>query len=108
MAVSNVWRLNSNTLSFQLSGPLPYDAELLEPQHSLLRYVLEQTYSRELVCTMLGLNKQVRLLMRLQVRSTSLEYLPVALCYILERTYSRGLVCTMLGLNKQVRLYSHR
>ena len=59
MAVSNVWRLNSNTLSFQLSGPLPYDAELLEPQHGLLRYVLEQTYSRELVCTMLGLNKQV-------------------------------------------------
>ena len=60
MAVSNVWRLNSSTLSFQLSGPLPYDAELLEPQQGLLRYVLEQTYSRELVCTMLGLNKQVR------------------------------------------------
>lgn len=59
MAVSNVWRLNSQTLSFQLNGPLPYDQELLEPQTGLLRYVLEQTYSRELVCTMLGLNKQV-------------------------------------------------
>ncbi|KAL8625637.1 hypothetical protein ACOMHN_043912 [Nucella lapillus] len=82
MAVSNVWRLNSSTLSFQLSGPLPYDAELLEPQHGLLRYVLEQTYSRELVCTMLGLNKQG----------------------LVEETYSRELVCTMLGLNKQVRL----
>ncbi|KAK7100374.1 mediator of RNA polymerase II transcription subunit 23-like isoform X2 [Littorina saxatilis] len=60
MAVSNVWRLNSTSLSFQLSGPLPYDQELLEPQYGLLRYVLEQTYSRELVCTMLGLNKQAK------------------------------------------------
>ncbi|PVD23184.1 hypothetical protein C0Q70_16447 [Pomacea canaliculata] len=60
MAISNVWRLNSQTLRFQLNGPLPYDQELLEPQTGLLRYVLEQTYSRELVCTMLGLNKQAK------------------------------------------------
>ncbi|KAK7495937.1 hypothetical protein BaRGS_00012927 [Batillaria attramentaria] len=60
MAVSNVWRLNSQTLSFMLNGPLPYDQELSRPQKELLRYVLEQTYSRELVCTMLGLNKQAK------------------------------------------------
>ena len=59
MAVGNVWRLTSSSLSFHLSGPLPYDQELQEPQTALLRYVLEQNYSRELVCTMLGLNKQV-------------------------------------------------
>lgn len=34
--------------------------ELFEPQTGLLRYVLEQPYSREMVCNMLGLNKQVR------------------------------------------------
>lgn len=33
--------------------------ELHEPQTSLLKYVLEQSYSRELVCSMLGVSKQV-------------------------------------------------
>ncbi|TMS12304.1 Mediator of RNA polymerase II transcription subunit 23 [Larimichthys crocea] len=32
--------------------------DLFEPQTGLLRYVLEQPYSREMVCNMLGLNKQ--------------------------------------------------
>eukprot|EP00058_Branchiostoma_floridae_P008048 XP_002593536.1 hypothetical protein BRAFLDRAFT_88529 [Branchiostoma floridae] len=32
--------------------------ELFEPQTGLLRYVLEQPYSRDMVCNMLGLNKQ--------------------------------------------------
>ncbi|KAG9347480.1 hypothetical protein JZ751_005047 [Albula glossodonta] len=35
---------------------LPVD--LFEPQTGLLRYVLEQPYSRDMVCNMLGLNKQ--------------------------------------------------
>lgn len=39
---------------------LPQD--LFEPQTGLLRYVLEQPYSRDMVCNMLGLNKQVHLL----------------------------------------------
>nr|KAG5705861.1 hypothetical protein BaRGS_030751 [Batillaria attramentaria] len=38
----------TQTLSFMLNGPLPYDQELSRPQKELLRYVLEQTYSREL------------------------------------------------------------
>ena len=33
--------------------------ELYEAQTRLLRYVLEQPYSRDMVCNMLGLNKQV-------------------------------------------------
>lgn len=55
----NPWRLDSATLKLSLKGSLPYDRELLEPQTRLLRYVLEQPYSRDMVCSMLGLQKQV-------------------------------------------------
>lgn len=43
---------------FALKGTLPYESELLEKQTGLLRYVLEQPYSRDMVCGMLGLQKQ--------------------------------------------------
>lgn len=46
--------------------------DLFEPQTGLLRYVLEQPYSREMVCNMLGLNKQVRLILHLCRCSASL------------------------------------
>uniref|UniRef100_A0A4W5JGJ3 Mediator of RNA polymerase II transcription subunit 23 n=1 Tax=Hucho hucho TaxID=62062 RepID=A0A4W5JGJ3_9TELE len=36
---------------------LPQD--LIEPQTGLLRYVLKQPYSRDMVCNMLGFNKQL-------------------------------------------------
>ena len=36
-----------------------YLQETLEPQSSLLRYVLQQPYSRDMVGSMLGLSKQV-------------------------------------------------
>ncbi|KAJ8687549.1 hypothetical protein QAD02_023343 [Eretmocerus hayati] len=53
------WVLDRNTLQFALKGSLPYDADLMKPQTDLLRYVLEQPYSRDMVCSMLGLqNKQ--------------------------------------------------
>ncbi|XP_012943009.1 mediator of RNA polymerase II transcription subunit 23 [Aplysia californica] len=58
MVASNVWKLNRTTLKFSLNGPLPYNGELQEAQTNLLRYVLEQPYSRELVCNMLELNIQ--------------------------------------------------
>lgn len=58
VATSNVWRLNPNNLRFTLNGPLPYTKEVQEPQSSLLRYVLQQPYSRDMVGSMLGLNKQ--------------------------------------------------
>ncbi|KDR22950.1 mediator of RNA polymerase II transcription subunit 23 isoform X2 [Zootermopsis nevadensis] len=54
----NPWKLDPSTLKFSLKGNLPYDRELLEPQTGLLRYVLEQPYSRDMVCSMLGLQKQ--------------------------------------------------
>lgn len=53
------WKLDPTTLKFTLKAILPYDKELLEPQTELLRYVLEQPYSRDMVCNMLGLVKQV-------------------------------------------------
>lgn len=60
LSTGNVWRLNSTSLRFPLNGPLPYDKALSEAQTGLLRYVLEQPYSRDMVGSMLGLNKQVK------------------------------------------------
>uniref|UniRef100_A0A3Q4I764 Mediator of RNA polymerase II transcription subunit 23 n=1 Tax=Neolamprologus brichardi TaxID=32507 RepID=A0A3Q4I764_NEOBR len=57
-AICNSWKLDPSTLRFPLRGMLPFDKDLFEPQTGLLRYVLEQPYSREMVCNMLGLNKQ--------------------------------------------------
>ncbi|OWR46814.1 mediator of RNA polymerase II transcription subunit 23 isoform X1 [Danaus plexippus] len=54
----NPWRLDPTTLKFSLKGNLPYDDELLKPQISLLRHVLQQPYSRDMMCSMLGLQKQ--------------------------------------------------
>lgn len=41
-----------------LKGNLPYDADEVGPQIGLLRYVLQQLYSKEMVCSMLNLQKQ--------------------------------------------------
>ncbi|XP_048106556.1 mediator of RNA polymerase II transcription subunit 23 [Alosa alosa] len=57
-AICNSWKLDPTTLRFPLKGMLPYDKDLFDPQTGLLRYVLEQPYSRDMVCNMLGLNKQ--------------------------------------------------
>lgn len=56
---TNPWRLDPNTLKFTtLKGNLPYDSDLTQPQIGLLRYVLQQLYSKEMVCSMLNLQKQ--------------------------------------------------
>ncbi|XP_059618578.1 mediator of RNA polymerase II transcription subunit 23 [Phlebotomus argentipes] len=54
----NPWRLDRNTLKFTLKGILPYDTDLLQPQTGLLRFVLEQPYSKDMVCSILNLQKQ--------------------------------------------------
>ncbi|KPI96136.1 PREDICTED: mediator of RNA polymerase II transcription subunit 23 [Papilio xuthus] len=54
----NPWRLDPTTLKFSLKGNLPYDDELLKPQIALLRHVIQQPYSRDMMCSMLGLQKQ--------------------------------------------------
>ncbi|KTG03893.1 hypothetical protein cypCar_00013356 [Cyprinus carpio] len=59
--ICSSWKLDPSTLCFPLRGMLPYDKELSEPQTGLLRYVLEQPYSRDMVCNMLGINKEVSL-----------------------------------------------
>lgn len=57
--LGNAWKLDPQTAKFTLRGQLPYNKDLLQPQTALLRYVLEQPYSRDMVCAMLGLsNKQ--------------------------------------------------
>lgn len=53
----NPWRLDPNTLKFSLKGNLPYDSEITQPQVNLLRFVLEQPYSRDMVCSVLNLQK---------------------------------------------------
>jgi mediator of RNA polymerase II transcription subunit 23 len=54
----NPWRLDPNLKFTTLKGNLPYDSELTQPQIELLRYVLKQLYSKEMVCSMLNLQKQ--------------------------------------------------
>ncbi|XP_055535725.1 mediator of RNA polymerase II transcription subunit 23 [Wyeomyia smithii] len=54
----NPWKLDPNTLKLALRGNLPYEPELLQPQTKLLGFVLEQPYSRDMVCSMLNLQKQ--------------------------------------------------
>eukprot|EP00794_Sanderia_malayensis_P004577 gene4577-5179_t len=57
-ASATAWKLEPSTLKFVLKGPLPYSKEIVEPQRDLVQYTLAQPYSRDLVCNMLGLNKQ--------------------------------------------------
>ena len=54
------WKLDPDTAKFQLRGLLPYNKELLEPQTNLLRYVLEQPYSRDMICAMLNLSNKLK------------------------------------------------
>lgn len=42
----NCWHLDPITLKFNLKGALPYSHQLAQPQTKLLRFVLEQPYSR--------------------------------------------------------------
>lgn len=54
----NSWKLDSVSLKFQLKGALPYNPELLDSQPGLLRYIIKQNYSREMVCTVLDVQKK--------------------------------------------------
>lgn len=55
--VNNVsWRLDAISAKFQLKGLLPYKDKLKEPQVGQVRYLLEQPYSKEMICNTLSLN----------------------------------------------------
>lgn len=54
----NPWRLDASSLKLYLKGSLPYDPELTQSQGYLFRFVLQQPYSRDMVCNMLNLQKQ--------------------------------------------------
>ncbi|KAK1889511.1 Mediator of RNA polymerase II transcription subunit 23 [Dissostichus eleginoides] len=86
-AICNSWKLDPTTLRFPLRGMLPFDKDLFEPQTGLLRYVLEQPYSREMVCNMLGLNKQTLNIAQHKQRCPVLEEQLVDLVvYAMERS----------------------
>ncbi|XP_046729572.1 mediator of RNA polymerase II transcription subunit 23 isoform X1 [Silurus meridionalis] len=86
-AICNSWKLDPATLRFPLRGMLPYDKDLFEPQTGLLRYVLEQPYSRDMVCNMLGLNKQTLNIAQHKQRCPVLEEQLVDLVvYAMERS----------------------
>ncbi|XP_036942158.1 mediator of RNA polymerase II transcription subunit 23 isoform X1 [Acanthopagrus latus] len=86
-AICNSWKLDPTTLRFPLKGMLPFDKDLFEPQTGLLRYVLEQPYSREMVCNMLGLNKQTLNIAQQKQRCPVLEEQLVDLVvYAMERS----------------------
>lgn len=55
------WKLDPMTLKFNLKGTLPYNKQVLDKQTALLKYVLDQPYSRDMVCGMLGLQKQQKM-----------------------------------------------
>jgi mediator of RNA polymerase II transcription subunit 23 len=56
--LNNIWKLDPQTAKFMLRGLLPYNKELLEPQTGLLRYVLEQPCSRDMISAMLSLSSK--------------------------------------------------
>ncbi|XP_049612105.1 mediator of RNA polymerase II transcription subunit 23 isoform X4 [Syngnathus scovelli] len=86
-AICNSWKLDPSTLRFPLKGMLPFDKDLFEPQTGLLRYVLEQPYSREMVCNMLGLSKQTLNIAQQKQRCPVLEEQLVDLVvYAMERS----------------------
>lgn len=49
------WRLDAISAKFQLKGLLPYKDKLKEPQVGQVRYLLEQPYSKEMICNTLSL-----------------------------------------------------
>lgn len=53
----NPWRLDPATLKFHLKGNLPYDQEVTQPQRKLLRHLISQAYSTEMVSVVLNLQK---------------------------------------------------
>lgn len=89
----NPWKLDPSTLRFSIKGTLPYSPELLDKQTGLLRYVLEQPYSRDMVCGMLGLQKQHK-----QHCAAIEEQLVELVILALERTENEGEESTTQGL----------
>uniref|UniRef100_A0A8C5NER4 Mediator of RNA polymerase II transcription subunit 23 n=1 Tax=Gouania willdenowi TaxID=441366 RepID=A0A8C5NER4_GOUWI len=106
-AICNSWKLDPTTLHFPLKGMLPFDKDLFEPQTGLLRYVLEQPYSREMVCNMLGLNKQTLNISQQKQRCPVLEEQLVDLVvYAMERSETEEHFDTDIGGTSQL-LWEH-
>ncbi|MCL4125326.1 UNVERIFIED_CONTAM: hypothetical protein GTU68_014123 [Idotea baltica] len=56
----NSWKLDCTSLKFPLKGALPYCEAVQARQTDLLRHVFRQPYSKEMISTMLDLQKKQR------------------------------------------------
>lgn len=77
------WRLDPISAKFQLKGLLPYRDKLKEPQVGQVRYLLEQSFSRDMICHTLSIgpkpNQQTRC-------SELIEQLAVSLVHIMDKS----------------------
>ncbi|EDV23067.1 uncharacterized protein TRIADDRAFT_28077, partial [Trichoplax adhaerens] len=55
--LNSMWKLNPGNLKYVIKERIPYDAEYLMPQRELLRYLLLQPYSREIMQNVLSVSK---------------------------------------------------
>uniref|UniRef100_A0A6G1S8A1 Mediator of RNA polymerase II transcription subunit 23 n=1 Tax=Aceria tosichella TaxID=561515 RepID=A0A6G1S8A1_9ACAR len=76
------WRLDPISAKFQLKGLLPYRDKLKEPQVGQVRYLLEQSYSRDMMSITLSLGSKAS-----QQRCAELiEQMAVSLVAIMDRS----------------------
>lgn len=77
------WRLDAISAKFQLKGLLPYKDKLKEPQVGQVRYLLEQPYSRDMLCTTLSLGSKPTQ----QTRCSELvEQIAISLVHAMDRS----------------------
>lgn len=79
------WRLDPISAKFPLKGLLPYKDKLKEPQVGQVRYLLEQHYSREMICNTLSLSQKPNQQTRCQ---ELIEQISVSLIHAMEKSES--------------------
>lgn len=77
------WRLDPISAKFQLKGLLPYKEKLKEPQVGQIRYLLEQSYSRDMLCNTLSLGPKTNPEARC---SELIEQIAVALVNLMDKS----------------------
>jgi len=79
------WRLDPISAKFQLKGLLPYKEKLKEPQVGQIRYLLEQSYSRDMICSTLSLGPKTNPEARC---SELIEQIVVTLVHMMDKSES--------------------
>lgn len=96
------WRLDPISAKFQLKGLLPYKDKLKEPQVCQVRYLLEQSYSREMICNTLALSSKPNQQNRC---SELIEQIAVTLIQAMEKSESNIESYNQLCANTSEHLY---